>query len=361
MNVAELAFEQAPIGTAVADARGSWLAMNPAFARLLGAPPTEPPSGTLADLVTTAGDAARIAALAAGETYEIECALPRSGAGADVWLRLFFAPLTGDDGRRGAVIVQATDVTERHHRELASGAAADLLRRSNRELEEFASVASHDLQEPLRKILAFADRISSGRGDADDNLDRIKAAARRMQTLIDDLLAFSRLDRRPDRFESVDLQELVSGLVDDLEGRGALGGARVAVEALPAIAGDEGLMRQLFENLISNALKFRDAAPPLVRLHVQPGAPPGFATIVCEDNGIGFEQRYAEKIFSIFERLHGRDRYDGTGIGLAMCRKIAIRHGGSIHAQGRPGAGARFLVTLPLARAAGGRSPEARR
>ena len=235
--------------------------------------------------------------------------------------------------------------------ELAAANAA--LQRSNGELEQFAYVASHDLQEPLRKILAFGDRLKGKYSEqlgeqGKDYLERMQAAAARMRTLIEDLLTFSRLATRPQAFRPVDLNEVAREVVSDLEGRLQQTGGAVDVGELPTLEADPTQMRQLLQNLIGNGLKFHrpDVAP---RVRVAARAPAGGrCEILVTDNGIGFEEVYAERIFQIFQRLHGRTEYEGTGIGLAVCRKIVERHGGRITAASLPGQGATFTVELPL-------------
>jgi len=244
------------------------------------------------------------------------------------------------------------------------------LARSNTELEQFASVASHDLQEPLRKIRAFGDRLKSVDGAAlspagADYLDRMQQAAARMQALINDLLAYARVSAGPPSVAPVDLAALTRGVLVDLETQIARSGGRVEVGPLPTIEGDPLRLRQLLQNLISNALKFRRPdAPPVVTVSaallpqedtadVDPAAdagstPPAWLHLTVRDNGIGFEQAHAERIFEVFKRLHGRSAYEGTGIGLALCRQIAERHGGHITATSAPGQGATLQVTLPL-------------
>jgi light-regulated signal transduction histidine kinase (bacteriophytochrome) len=167
-----------------------------------------------------------------------------------------------------------------------------------------------------------------------------------MQRLIEDLLKFSRVATHGRPFEPVDLQEVVHGVLEDLEVEVELSGAVVRVGELPTIDGDQVQLRQLMQNLISNALKFRrpDVAP---EVEIAATSANGSVQITVHDNGIGFEPQYAGRIFRVFERLHGRSRYPGTGIGLALCRKIAERHGGTIVADGEPGAGATFTVSLP--------------
>jgi PAS domain S-box-containing protein len=232
-------------------------------------------------------------------------------------------------------------------------ALGDLTAR-NQELQDFAFVASHDLQEPLRKVQAFSDRVIARFGsqlDAQgvDWLRRIDSAAHRMQVLIDDLLAYSRVTSQGEPFAPVDLAQVVRDVVSDLELRIDQTGASVVVGEIATIDGDRTQLRQLLQNLLANALKFRapDRAPRIT-VAASP-APDEEATVllVVEDNGIGFDPVYAERIFAPFQRLHGREEYEGTGIGLAIVRRIVERHRGRITAEGRPGVGTRFLVWLP--------------
>ena len=237
------------------------------------------------------------------------------------------------------------------------------LQRSNRELEDFASVASHDLQEPLRKIQAFGDRLASRYAaslseEGQDYLGRMQNAAGRMQILINDLLAFARVTTRAQPYQPVDLAEVAATVVGDLESRIEQAGGRVEIGQLPTIDADPVQMRQLFQNLIGNGLKFRRPdVPPVVRVAAgqsdgqvngSTAQTPEICELVFEDNGIGFDEKYLERIFNIFQRLHGRAEYDGTGIGLAVCRKIVQRHHGEITARSREGEGATFIVKLPV-------------
>lgn len=229
------------------------------------------------------------------------------------------------------------------------------LGRSNRELEAFASVASHDLQEPLRKIRAFGDRLRVEAGDRleDQNrvyLERMLGAAERMSDLIGDLLAYARVTSRGSPFERVDLTALVREVTADLEIPLNESGGRIDVATLPAVEADPLQMRLLFQNLLGNALKYRrEGVPPVVDVSgtIQQDPRPG-VEIQVRDNGIGFDEKYRDRIFEVFQRLHGRGQYDGTGIGLAICRKIVEHHGGVISASAEPGLGATFLVTIPM-------------
>jgi signal transduction histidine kinase len=234
---------------------------------------------------------------------------------------------------------------ERHARELV---------RSNVELDQFASIASHDLQEPLRKVRTFTERVSeteagnlSERGS--DYLRRANASAERMQILIEDLLRFSRVSSQGQPFSPVDLTTVTHDVLDDLSEQVNRISARVEVGSLPTINADAPQMRQLMQNLISNALKFhREDLDPVVR--IQASVEAGWVTLTVADNGIGFDPQYSRRIFRVFERLHGRGAYPGTGIGLALCRKIAERHGGTVVAHSALGEGATFTVTMQTQR-----------
>ena len=229
---------------------------------------------------------------------------------------------------------------------------ASELARSNEELDQFASIASHDLQEPLRKVRTFTEQLKVMEADhlserGRDYLERANSAAERMQNLIEDLLRFSRVSTQGRPFVQVDLGETTRAVLVDLESQISDTGATVRAGSLPVIQADPLQMQQLLQNLISNALKFRkEGVPPEIDIGGSVDA--AMATLTVSDNGTGFDQRYAQRIFRIFERLHGRSEYPGTGIGLALCRKIADRHGGTVAADGEPGKGAVFTVTLPL-------------
>ncbi len=231
---------------------------------------------------------------------------------------------------------------------------AEELARSNAELDQFASIASHDLQEPLRKVRTFTEQLmvsESGRLSerGEDYLARANRSAERMQQLIQDLLQFSRVTTKPRPFAPVDLNQVTAEILDDISVELEESGAVISVGTLPTLSADELQMRQLILNLLSNALKFRRVGvTPEISLTSETSG--SRARLVVADNGIGFEQQYAERIFRVFERLNGRGEYPGTGIGLALCQKIVTRHGGEIRAEGRPGEGATFTVTLPLAR-----------
>ena len=259
-------------------------------------------------------------------------------------------------GRATGLRTFLLDITERKRAQMTLLEQADKLARSNAELEQFAYVASHDLQEPLRKIQAFGDRLKTkyetGLGpEGLDYLSRMQNAAARMQVLIQDLLSLSRVTSNSKPFTPVDLGDVARTVVSDLEMRIQDAGGQVDIGALPVIFGDRGQMAQLFQNLIGNGIKFRKPGEkPVVKIsseiHALANGASGWQ-ITVEDNGIGFDEKYRDRIFQIFQRLHGRSEYEGTGIGLAICRKIVDRHSGAITAHSTPGAGAKFVILLP--------------
>ncbi len=229
------------------------------------------------------------------------------------------------------------------------------LKRSNAELEQFAYVASHDLQEPLRKVASFCQALQTryhGQLDAraDQYIDFAVDGAKRMQTLINDLLAFSRVGRSSRQREPVALQDALKAAQSTLSVRLRESDATVISSDLPTVAGDQVLLASLFQNLIANSLKFSGEQPP--RLRIQARQAEGEWEISFADNGIGIAEEFAERIFLIFQRLHSREAFEGSGIGLAMCRKIVEYHGGRIWLDTSYSGGARFLFTMPIAKGA---------
>ena len=243
---------------------------------------------------------------------------------------------------------------ERDRAEASIKEYAKELERSNKDLSDFANVASHDMQEPLRKVQIFGDLLKERyaanldeRGQ--EYVDSMRDAASRMRFLLNGLLAYSRLSTKSQTLTEVNLNHVVDSVLKDLELQIELTGAKVQVEKLPSVRVDAVQMHQLFLNMISNAIKFhQDGQAPQVRISANPsnGAEP-FWEIQVADNGIGFEEKYNDRIFMPFQRLHGPGKYDGIGMGLAICRKIIERHGGKITGAGNPGKGAIFTVRLP--------------
>jgi len=241
------------------------------------------------------------------------------------------------------------------------------LKRSNEDLEQFAYVASHDLQEPLRKIRAFGDRLSSRYkqqldDQGEDYINRMQSASVRMQGLIEDLLAFSRLAKNNDAFQRVDMNKVMEEVVEDLDIQIKREGAVLKVGKMPFLSGEKMQIRRLFQNLVNNAIKFHkpnevpnvEVSGKNVKLSEIKKvlgvalADIPYVMITVKDNGIGFEERFNEKIFNIFQRLHGRAEYEGTGIGLAICRKIVANHKGYITARSKENVGSEFFVVLPV-------------
>ena len=228
---------------------------------------------------------------------------------------------------------------------------AELLE-TNRELEQFAYVASHDLQEPLRKMIIFGDHLKENfsqhlDGAGREYLDRMRKAGLRMKAVIEDLLVFSRTGAKQSTFERTDLGETVREVLSDLEIR--LNGESVRIELgeLPTVVGSKSQLRHLFQNLISNAVKFsKKGQTPSIRIDGEIDGE--VARIYVRDNGIGFDEKYLDSIFKMFQRLHPRHEYEGNGIGLSICQKIVLQHGGKITARSAPGEGATFIVTLPF-------------
>jgi PAS domain S-box-containing protein len=272
--------------------------------------------------------------------------------GSRFWAEVAVTALRSSEGSLRGFSKIIRDITERKQAEEAMAKQLKEVARSNEELQQFAFCASHDLQEPLRKVQAFGDRLRAKCGETltdegRDYLERMQTAAKRMQTLIENLLTFSRITTRGQPFALVDLGAVAREVLSDLEVMVEQTGARIEVGQLPSIEADPMQMRQLLQNLIGNALKFhKPGQSPIVKVHAELNDGP--CKITVEDDGIGFDQKYAERIFTLFQRLHGHDKYGGTGIGLATCRKIVERHGGTITASSAPEQGAKFFITLPV-------------
>jgi len=295
------------------------------------------------------GRPAQALAIAAAEGRFEDCGWRVRKDGARFWAHVVIDPVLDEDGSIIGFAKITRDITERR--------AADLrlreLTSSHRELEQFVQIASHDLREPLRKVLSFSDLLMEEEGerlsaDAQGYLHSITAATRRMQALLASLLDLTRITSQGRSFDHCVLDDVLLEVCADLQVAIDESAARLHIAALPQIEADAAQMRQLFQNLIQNAIKYaQDDRPPRIEIVEMPDADPAFVTLQCRDEGIGFEPQYAERIFGVFQRLHGRDRYGGAGIGLSICRKICIRHGGTIHAEGQPDQGASFTIRLP--------------
>ncbi|MDW8309945.1 MAG: ATP-binding protein, partial [Verrucomicrobiales bacterium] len=371
----ELILNAAADGICGFDLNGKITFANPAAARILGLSVAQMVGESAEKLFPAFKPNPTADAASGGAPQPLEVVAPRPD-GSVFAAEYVRSPIHENDRVVGEVLV-FKDITERKRAAELLAQRLEELTRSNAELEQFAFVASHDLQEPLRKIQAFGDRLKAkcdevGLEAGRDYLERMQNAAARMQRLINDLLTFSRVISRAQPFAPVDLNAVAREVLGDLEVAIEKSGAHIQVGPLPTIEGDAMQLRQLFQNLIGNALKFQPpGATPHVRIEgrvvLQPSGR-GDTAILCgraadggtvtlgeefceltvQDNGIGFDEKYLDKIFAVFTRLHGRQEYEGTGIGLAVCRRIVERHGGSITARSQPGQGATFIVRLPM-------------
>lgn len=297
-------------------------------------------------------DAPLLGRMRDGERIEHFETQRRHKDGRLVDISLTISPIYDDAGHLVGASKIARDIGERKRAEAQATVQAQELARSNRELEQFAYVASHDLQEPLRMVTSYTQLLArrhKGKldADADEFIAFIVDGVTRMQTLIQDLLAYSRVGSQGKPLVPVPLARVLAAVTRQLALAIADADASITHDALPSVRGDEGQLQQLLLNLISNALKFRDERP--VQVHIGAAAEGGYWRVEVRDNGIGIEPKYSERIFEIFQRLHGRGRYPGTGIGLAICKKIVERHGGRIWVEPAAGGGTIFNFTLARA------------
>lgn len=354
--------------SAVRDARGTivdfeCVLVNPQGETLLKISAEEMVGTKLLELLPEHADQglfdAYVNVVRTGEPYESELRLADTEGGT-TWCQVMAVKI--EDG----IAVTFRDISERREAAQAMSVANEKLEQRNRALRDFAYIASHDLQEPLRKISAFSNLVVEDYGDKVDDtgkhyLDRMQDAAQRMSQLISDLLVYSRITTQARPFKPVDLNKIVENVLNDLSMRIEDVEGTVEVGDLATIEADSTQMRQLLQNLIGNALKFhRPDVPPKITVDATMvdrdtlnGGPPVAASsnTLCRlritDNGIGFEAKYVDRIFTPFQRLHGRGSYEGTGMGLAICRRIVERHGGSIGVESVPDEGSTFTVWLP--------------
>lgn len=367
-RVAKAIIEQAAEYIVVCDVDGKVVRASQSALRLAGENPMFKTFSEAFPLIfdesSQSGPSFCVQSVLAGEVFQgLEATLEDPRAKTTLNLHLSAKPLNiPGDGRLGCVVIM-TDVTERKRAEQAVRKYAEQLERSNKDLEDFAFIASHDLQEPLRKIESFGRILVKNYGnclgkEGYDYVRRMQEAANRMEKMIKDLLAFSRVATQSRPFEPVDLNAIAKNVLSDLESRLVATGGQVEFEELPTIEADPLQMHQLLQNLLSNALKFhRPGEPPQVKVstrHVQDEGkiayrpPLPLLEIHVTDNGIGFDMQQLERIFQPFQRLHGRSEFEGSGIGLSICRRIAERHQGSISANSQSGVGSTFIVTLPI-------------
>lgn len=349
------AFDYAPIGMALLEPDGSWLQVNAALCQIVGYPLDELIQLTFQsithpdDLEADLDNVHQILAKEI-ETYTMEKRYIRKD-GELVWVQLTVSMVWNPDGSPRYFIAQVQDISQAKATTQSLIEANEKLDRSNRDLAQFAYVASHDLQEPLRMVSSFVSLLEEKLADSADDETRqyisfAVAGAERMQRLIKDLLAYSRINTTPQAMQRLDLNEIVDIACADLDGLIHEHEADIQVEPLGEVTGDATLLRQLVQNLLANAIRFhRPRTPPIIRISAD--HQPDHVTIAVTDNGIGIEEKHQERVFQIFKRLNRREDYPGTGIGLAACKRVAERHDGEIWFQSKPGIGTTFFVSLP--------------
>jgi PAS domain S-box-containing protein len=361
-------YRNAPVGLCVLDHDLRFLRMNERLAEINGIPAADHIGKTVRELMPQLADKVEPGMrhiLATGEpklNIEITGETPAQLGTQRTWMEQWL-PIKDASGRVTGLNIVVEETTERKLMEEELRRSRDELElrvrertaeleRRNRELQNFAFIASHDLSEPLRKIQTFGDLLKVKTADRlgeqeRDYVTRMSEAANRMQELLNALLRYSRIESQGRDHVPMKLDEVLQSVLADLEVSIQKIGAQVEIGSLPSIHGDPYQWRQLFQNLLANALKYyRSEVKPQVRIYSNESN--AYCRIYVEDNGIGFDEKYLDKIFQPFQRLHGRNEYPGTGIGLAICSKIVERHGGNITAKSTPGKGSTFIVTLPV-------------
>jgi PAS domain S-box-containing protein len=352
-------FELAGSGIAHVGMDGRLLRVNPRLGEILGYAPAELVGLSVKDVshpedrdITNAErdrmHAGLIPSFGVQKRY-------RHRDGRDVWVDLTVTMVRDADGRGQYDIAIFDDITERKQAEYALHHAHEELKRSNAELAQFAYVASHDLQEPLRMVSSYTQLLARRYGDrldadAQEFMAYVVDGAARMKQLIEDLLAYSRIGTRAREFRQVAVDVPLRRAINNLRAAIEEASATVSYDALPVLVADDMQLAQLFQNLIGNALKFRSASVP--RIHVCAAESDSEWIFAVRDNGIGIEPQYFERIFMVFQRLHGKEAFPGTGIGLAICKKVVERHDGRIWVESKPGEGATFHFTLAKQREA---------
>jgi len=284
-----------------------------------------------------------------GESFDLESFVGDKEYGRRYFL-ISHNPVRDSNGKIIGVAVYSHDLTARKHAEKALQETLKELERSNAELQQFAYIASHDLQEPLRMVSSFTQLLEKrykGKldSDADDYIGYIIEGAHRMKDLIDDLLTFSRLNTDTREFKSTDLNQLIKKVLLNFKSVINDNNAQITHDPLPNLICDSSQFIQLFQNLISNALKFQGDEFPEIHISSQTSGKNWLFSI--RDNGIGIDTGHKEMIFNIFKRLHTHEEYEGTGIGLAICKKVVERHGGQIWVESKPSRGSTFYFTIP--------------
>ena len=354
-------FNSAPYGMHVIDRDFNIIRANRAYCQLIGKAIEEVEDHKCYDIFPSelchGENCPMLQILGGSERVETEVAKTRANE-ETLPCSVTATPFRNPEGKLIGIIEVTRDITNWKQIEHSLSATAEHLLAKNTELKDFAHVISHDLQEPLVLIQAFSQKLQSKCSDTlpqkgKDYLAHIENSSRRMQSLIDGLLLYSRVSSKAEPFETVELQPIIQSVLDDLAISIEKSQAQIFVDSdMGTIEADPVQMRQLFQNLIGNSLKYhhRERKPEINIKRLELPDSHGnqdFLRISIEDNGIGFKKQYQEKIFDIFQRLHTRHQFQGTGIGLSICKKIIDRHRGTIAAEGRPNQGATFIITLP--------------
>jgi diguanylate cyclase len=359
-----LVMESSPLGMFTRDMQGRLTFANAAWQRIAGLAPEQWRSASFQNVVhpedSQSVQAALRTALGEGGIQTSEHRYVRPD-GQVVWVRGHITILR-HNGRPEGVVGTVEDITERRRIDAALAEKSEALSRSNEDLERFAYVASHDLQEPLRMVNSYGQLLMRRHhaqlsAEAQEFLGFMVDGGQRAQALIRDLLSLARLDSQTRPFETVSLQEVLDDTLRQLHATLTEAGAVVTHDTLPAVSGDARQLGQLLLNLVSNAVKFRGDAVPTVHIRVRED--PGFWRVSVQDNGIGIEARYFKRIFVMFQRLHLRSAHEGTGIGLAICKRVVERHGGVIGVESQQGIGSTFFFTLPQVKPPAPTSPAA--
>jgi PAS domain S-box-containing protein len=349
------ALESTASGIAVTDREGTILWINPAFTRMTGYR-AEEVIGRNPRLLKSGKQDRRFYkdlwdTILAGKTWEGELHNRRKDGSLYIEEQII-TPVLDARGEISHFVSVTHDITERKKAEIALQQKSEDLERSNRDLEQFAYAASHDLQEPLRTVASYAQLLSrrySGKlgDDAEEFIRYTVDGAERMKRMITDLLDYSRVGIAGKPVDEVPAQEILEEALENLAAAIRESGARVSADPLPALWVDRAQFVRLFQNLIGDAIKFRGEATPRIHVGVLPQG--GAWQFSFSDNGIGIEPQYLERIFGLFQRLHERSAFPGTGMGLALCRKIVEQHGGRMWAESTPGEGTTFHFTVPIA------------
>jgi PAS domain S-box-containing protein len=340
---------------AVIDLEGRFVQVNEATARMSGYTKEELVGRNVLDSIIAKKDRDKIVldmtqTLGEGDALGVRAYTLVTKDGREFDTEFSTAVLRDGSGNITNFVGVARDVTERKRAEEERERLLHELERSNAELQQFAHVASHDLQEPLRMVASYTQLLEkrykgSLDADADDFIAYAVDGAKRMQNLIQGLLSYSRVGSRGKPFEPTECESVFEQALANLEVAIDESGAEVTHDPLPRVMADETQLIQLFQNLLANAIKFRNEKQP--RIHISAKEDSQEFLFSVSDNGIGISPEYFERIFVIFQRLHGREEYPGTGIGLSVCKRIVERHGGRIWVESQPGEGSIFYFTIP--------------